>query len=291
MISDIIETHIHGGYGIDFNKAGKDDIHFFAKNIKKEGVIAFCPTLATDGFENLKKQISIIRCAKNNQTHDEAKIIGIHLEGCFLNVQKKGIHNEADFMELKPENFKKLEGGDIIKIVTLAPELDMGLIKYLKDKGIIVHAGHTTADNIYGVDGTTHHFNAMPKPNVEDFENTITYKAMINGDIYSEIIADFIHNDEDTLKLFFETKPKDKIILVSDALPIAHSGKEKIIFCDKEIFKNGRDKKGTLGGSINFLSDIVKKLINSRLLKEDEVQKMVHDNPIKHLNLKEEDLL
>ena len=149
----IIEQHLHGAYGVDFNKAGVDDIVALSYKLRKIGIGGFFPTLVTDSVENTKRQIGIIKEAAAKCSG----ILGIHLEGIFINSAKKGIHNPEHFLPLTVDNFKKIED-DFIKIVTLAPELDEGLIDYLKSKSIKVQAGHCTGWG--NVDGATHTFNA-----------------------------------------------------------------------------------------------------------------------------------
>ena len=119
----IIEQHFHGAYGIDFACCGEDEVLELSKKLIEHGIGGFFPTLATDTIENIKRQIQIFKSANQKQTPDMAKILGVHLEGIFLNPEKKGIHDETQFMKLTIENFKKIED-DFIKIVTLAPELD-----------------------------------------------------------------------------------------------------------------------------------------------------------------------
>ena len=85
----LLEQHIHGAFGIDFNSATVEEMLFVANQLYKRGIVAFFPTLVTDSIPNIKKQIKIIKEASKN-CH---RILGIHLEGIFLNQEKKGIHN------------------------------------------------------------------------------------------------------------------------------------------------------------------------------------------------------
>ena len=88
----LIEQHIHGGFGIDFSVCDVSGFLEFSKKILKYGVVGYLPTLATDSIENLRNQISKIKEAQLLQlSTDEpmARIIGCHLEACFLNPQKK----------------------------------------------------------------------------------------------------------------------------------------------------------------------------------------------------------
>ena len=137
-----VDIHTHGGFGVNFNNCSKDDINFFAIEAKKRNIIGFLPTLATDNINNLTHQIEIISEVKNIQTQG-AKILGIHLEACFLNPEKSGIHNAKNFLEPSVANWEKFfrKYENIIKIVTLAPELDKNneLQKYLISKKIKIH--------------------------------------------------------------------------------------------------------------------------------------------------------
>lgn len=248
----LIEQHFHGAYGIDFNKASANEIIFLAKKLREIGIGGFFPTLVTDSVENIKKQISEIKKAAKVQK----EILGIHLEGIFLNPNKRGIHNPTHFLDLTVENFKQIEDS-FIKIVTLAPELDNGLIEYLKLKNIKIQAGHCVGWG--NVDGVTHTFNAMEGINHRN--NSTALSTLINDNIYAEIIADGIHVSDDALRLFFKSKPKDKVILISDSLPITYSDSKIAHFADSEIHYDGEkatSKDGTIAGSTKLLPEIIK---------------------------------
>ena len=248
----IIEQHFHGGYGVDFNKADADDIVLLGEKLRQLGICGFFPTLVTDSVENTKNQISVIKKA----SEECPLILGIHLEGIFLNPEKKGIHNPEHFLDLTVDNYKKIED-DFIKIVTLAPELDNGLIDYLHEKKIKVQAGHCTGFG--NVDGVTHTFNAMSPISHRGASTALS--ALINDSVYTEIIADGIHVSDDALKLFLKSKPQNKIILISDALPITYSHLKETIFADSKIFYDGikaTSANGTIAGSTKLLPEIIK---------------------------------
>lgn len=248
----IIEQHMHGAFGVDFNKANVDEIVEVAYKLRKIGIGGFFPTLVTDSAENIKRQIGIIKEAAKKTN----SILGIHLEGIFINAQKKGIHNPEHFLALTVENYQKIED-DFIKIVTLAPELDEGLISYLKAKGVKIQAGHCVG---WGeVDGATHTFNAMS--GVTHRGSSTALSAMIEDRVYAEIIADGLHVSDEALKLFFRAKPANRVILISDALPITYSDQKEAIFADSKIFYDGKkatSTDGTIAGSTKLLPEIIK---------------------------------
>ncbi len=248
----IVEQHFHGAYGVDFNKASVNEIVNLAEKLRKIGIGKFFPTLVTDSVENTKRQISVIKeAAKKTKS-----IMGIHLEGIFINPEKKGIHNPEHFLPLTVDNYRLLED-DFIKIVTLAPELDEGLIDYLREKNIKVQAGHCVGFG--NVNGATHTFNAMS--GITHRGTSTALSALISDNVYAEIIADGIHVSDDALKLFFKAKPEDKVILISDALPITYSNLRETIFADSKIYYDGNkatSKDGTIAGSTKLLPEIIK---------------------------------
>lgn len=248
----IIEQHMHGAFGVYFNRAQVDEIVELAQKLYKIGIGAFFPTLLTDTVENIKHQIEIIKEASKKCKG----ILGIHLEGIFINPKKKGIHNPKHMLPLTIENYQKIED-DFIKIVTLAPELDEGLIAYLKSKGVKVQAGHCIGWG--AVDGATHTFNAMS--GIAHRGISTALKTLITDDVYAEIIADGVHVSDDALKLFFKSKSIDKVILISDALPITYSDLKETIFADSKIYYDGEkatSADGTIAGSTKLLPEIIK---------------------------------
>ncbi len=262
----ILEQHIHGAFGINFNTCNVDEILTVANELYKRRIGAFFPTLVTDSISNINRQISIIKEAAKKCP----RILGIHLEGIFINPEKKGIHNPEHFMSLTVDNYKLIED-DFIKIVTLAPELDEGLIEYLHSKGVKVQAGHCVGWG--NVNGVTHTFNAME--GISHRKNSTALSALINDDIYTEIIADGVHVSDEALRLLFNSKPADKIILISDALPITHSKETETIFADSKIYYDGikaTSANGTIAGSTMLLDEIIERLKNLNLFKPEYIE-------------------
>ena len=283
----LIDNHIHGSFGINFNNANYQDVKLFLSKLFERNIKGICPTLVGDSDEKIYNQLKIfkqIRKEQMQQCNSEALILGVHLEGTFLNPEKSGIQDNKVFKKLTKENFKYLVGDceDIIKIVTLAPELDIDLIDYLIDKGIKVQAGHTLADNLGKCFATTHHFNAMPQ--LHHRKPSITLEALINNEIYCEIIPDLIHTSLEMFKLFLKIKPKDKVLLISDSLPSSNYDND-IMFCNKKINKDGKDEFGTLAGSNKTLDEICKNLIENKILTKEDIDQMGFKNQIKYLNL------
>lgn len=283
----LVEQHFHGAFGVDFSTCSADEILTLAKKLLTHGIGGFFPTLVTDSVKNIKRQIEQIKIAKSKQMPDMALILGIHLEGIFINPSKKGIHNEKLFLKPTVENYKLIED-DLIKIVTLAPELDENwdLTRYLTLKGVKIQAGHCTSGKLNRCHGVTHLFNAME--GISHRGGSTALSALIDDRIHTEIIADGIHLSEDILQLVFKTKPENKIILVSDSLPLAGSELKEMNFAGEKISYDGKkatSASGTIAGSTAVLDEIVRKLSIQDPDKFEYYAKMASDNLYNYHNI------
>lgn len=261
----IIEPHIHGAFGVDFNKATAQEVLSVAEKLIQYGIGGFYPTLVTDSIDNLNKQIKVIKEASKKTAPNMSEILGIHLEGNFINKNRKGIHNPEHFLELTVDNYKLIED-DFIKIITLAPELDVDLLDYLREKDIKVQAGHCEGGDLSKCDGVTHLFNAMK--GITHRDSSTALSALNNDDIYIELIADGMHLSDEIIRFVLKVKPINKIILISDALPITYSDIKETVFADSPIYYDGikaTSKDGTIAGSTTLVPQIIQRLIKLNL--------------------------
>ena len=238
IITDgLVEQHIHGAFGYDFMNCSMVDMLVVAKKLFACGVTAFFPTIMTDDLDVIKERIQMVKSAMNKTDNDAAQIAGVHLEGPFINFEKAGIHQKKYMQPLNIDVYKQIED-EIIKIVTLAPELDNGLISYLKSNGVKISAGHCISSSLLDVQQVTHLYNAM---GVFSHRGDSTVVASLSDErVYVELIADSMHVCDDVLKLTFKQKQLDKVLLISDALPLAHSDKQQQIFAGQTIFNKNR---------------------------------------------------
>jgi N-acetylglucosamine-6-phosphate deacetylase len=221
-----------------------------------------------------------------------ARIVGIHLEGPFLNPSKCGALDAKTFIAPSEKILRKLLEGfeDIVKIITIAPELKgaVQLIKKISDMGIIVSMGHSEATFTEaeagfhaGAKGMTHIFNAM-----RDFhhrEPGIAGFGLVNQNIYIEVIADPFHIHPKTLELVFKTKNPKKIIIVSDSVketpsPIPLPSREGV----KSIGIS--DKRGTLQGGSMTIVESSKRLVQMGF-DERIIMNCITKNPAKYLSV------
>ena len=288
----LIDNHIHGSFGINFNEANYEQIKFVLAELYKKNIKGICPTLVGDKDEKIYEQLKLLKQIRDEQLiniNSEALILGVHLEGTFLSPQKSGIQDSSVFKKPTVENFKNLvkDMENIVKIVTIAPENDVDLIDYLNGKNIKTQAGHTVGENLKKCVGVTHLFNAMNQ--IHHRNSTIALSSLLNDEIYVEVIPDLIHLSIDALKLILKTKPKNKILLISDSLPSSNFDKE-ITFCNKKINSDGKDENGVLAGSNMTLDEIVKNLIKKEILTEKDIIQMGFKNQINYLNLSKKEI-
>lgn len=288
FISDgLVEQHIHGAFGYDFMNCSVDEVLVVAELLSSCGVTAFFPTIMTDEINVIRERIQVIKQAMQKQPKNVAQIVGVHLEGPFINLEKLGIHEKKYVLPLKIDLFKQIED-EIIKIVTLAPELDISgeFVNYLKSKNIKISVGHSVATDLSKADQVTHLYNAMGTFSHRGKSTVVS--SLMNDNVYVEVIADSMHVSDDVLKITFKQKPLDKILLISDALPLAHSDLQQQKFAGETIYnRNGKltNIDGVFAGSSMLLCDIVKNIVDKNLLTLKDALTCASSNQLKYHNI------
>ncbi|XP_045489210.1 N-acetylglucosamine-6-phosphate deacetylase [Pieris rapae] len=225
-----IDIQINGGWGVDFSYDSEnveEGIHKVAKELLSHGVTSFCPTMVTSDKDKYSKILPKIQKKQGNKSG--ATVLGVHLEGPFISLARKGAHT--------PELIKNPEKGfdslmemygslDNVIIVTLAPELPGALnaIKKLSEKGIKVALGHSEADLSQaeagvgqGANMITHLFNAMLPFHHRDPGLVGLLASTTKKQVYFGIISDGIHTHPAALRIACRTN-REGLILISDAV-------------------------------------------------------------------------
>lgn len=228
-----IDLQINGGLGLafpDLESKDREKLEKICNFLWQQGVDGFLPTIVTTSVKKVHRSLSVIAEFMNEQKEKEltAKILGVHLEGPFLNYQKRGAHPAEYLLPLTIETVKEVLGNhsEIVKIITLAPELDSSgeVITYLASLGIIVSLGHSLATAQQaktafklGASMVTHAFNAMPS--LHHRQPGLLGEAITNPNIYCGVIADGNHVCPTMLKILLKASNYEQgIFLVSDAL-------------------------------------------------------------------------
>ena len=225
----------------------------------------------------------------------EAQILGVHLEGPFLHPDKRGAHPQQHLLPLNLDTLRLVLGDytDIIKLVTLAPELDPSgeTIKYLCDRQIIVSLGHSTANAeetrmaiAQGATMVTHAFNAMPSLHHRDVG--LLGEAILSDRVWCGLIADGVHVSPEMIKLLY--RMKKQIFLVSDALAPLGLPDGTYPWDDRQItIKNGtaRLPDGTLSGTTLPLINAVNNLVDWGVCEIQQAIELAIDAPRVAINL------
>lgn len=227
-----VDLQINGALGLAFTDVESADLPKLAdicQFLWEQGVDEFLPTLVTTSVEKIQRSLAVFAefMARPSDTNI-ARIVGIHLEGPFLNFQKRGAHPPEYLLPLTVENVKRVLGdyAGIVKVMTLAPELeeDGEAIAYLRSLGITISLGHSlaTAAEAHlafdrGATMVTHAFNAMP--GLHHREPGLLGAAIVRSGVRCGFIADGQHVCPTMLQILLAASQGDRgLFLVSDAL-------------------------------------------------------------------------
>ncbi|MFB2736536.1 N-acetylglucosamine-6-phosphate deacetylase [Umezakia ovalisporum] len=223
-----VDLQINGALGLAFTELSRDNSHLLPKIslfLEDMGIDAYLPTLVTTSVENIQRSLGIIADFTTTQRAG-AKILGVHLEGPFLNYHKRGAHPEEYLLPLTIVQVERVLGdyAHVVKVITLAPELDTTkeVIPYLRSLGIIVSLGHSQATAAQGQTAfqlgatmVTHAFNAMPP--LHHREPGLLGAAITHPHVMCGVIADGEHITPMMLEILLRARHQG-LFLVSDAL-------------------------------------------------------------------------
>lgn len=276
-----IDTHIHGIGGFGTDDGDYKSILKMSEILPQYGVTSFIPTLYAAKEKEMIKNIKAVVKAMGKEKG--AKILGMHLEGPFISKERLGVQTEDSVSPVDidlMEKFYKAAKGKIINM-TVAPELKnmRSLALWCISKGIILQAGHTNATYAQMVEGmqarimhTTHLFNAMSRMHHRD--PGAVGAVFIHPEMSCEFIADGVHIDSNLVKLLFQFKPLDKLVMVTDSLkPTKQRAKtlyanNEEVYLDKCFYRKSDD---VIAGSAMTMSDGVKNLVQWGLSLEQAI--------------------
>ena len=228
LLPGFVDVHVHGGGGYS-GMDGKASLAGMSKYHASRGTTSFLGTTVAADAETTARTLDLWREAVEEGAPgaEGADMVGIHLEGPFLNPARGGAQNPAS---LRKPDLKELDryleaGGPWIRMVTIAPELEGAdrLIRRLTQQNVTVSAGHTDATfeqmqeaAKLGVSHVTHHFNGMSP--LKSREPGVTGAGLRIPELTIELIADGHHIHPEMIALAFDAKPADRIVLITDAM-------------------------------------------------------------------------
>jgi N-acetylglucosamine-6-phosphate deacetylase len=273
IIPGLIDIHVHGNANLDIMDGKIESLHGIAKSLARYGVTSFLATTMTMPMNQI---IQTIQAVLQNQQNPSpyAKLIGVHLEGPFINPKQKGAQKEEDILLPTQQNIEQIQTllQDTLKIVTIAPEIPHAIeaIQSFSKNGTICSIGHTdaTSEEVNraldaGATHFTHLFNAMK--GLHHREPGVVGSALIDHESSCDIIADMVHVHPLALRLVFEQKTREKLILISDGMRAVGMGDGTFDLGGQKVNIHrciARLKDGTLAGSTLTLNKAVRNMVN-----------------------------
>ncbi|MGJ9385530.1 N-acetylglucosamine-6-phosphate deacetylase [Salipaludibacillus sp. CF4.18] len=297
-IPGLIDIHIHGVNGADVMDATTDALATMAIALPKEGTTSFLATTMTQSTTSIEKAlINAGNYIAQQQLPGEAEILGVHLEGPFVNKVRAGAQPVNFIVDSSIEEFKKwnILAKQSVKIVTIAPEQPGGLelVKYLKENGMIASIGHSDATYNEavkaieaGANHVTHLFNQMRPLHHRD--PGVVGAAFLHDGLLAEIIADGIHVQPEMVKLAFLNKGEKGLILITDSMRakclkngVYDLGGQAVTVADGKALLEDE----TLAGSILKLGHAVKNMMNFTGCSLESAIEMSSVTPARQLNV------
>jgi N-acetylglucosamine-6-phosphate deacetylase len=296
LLPGFIDLQVNGGGGVLFNDAPSvESIRAIGAAHRRFGTTAFLPTLISADLDIVARAIAAVRSAI---AAGVPGVLGIHIEGPFLNVARKGVHDPAKLRELDPSALgllSALRGGRTL--VTLAPEMTTPeLIEQLVAAGVVVSAGHTNASYAeiraalaHGLTGFTHLFNAMSQ--LTGREPGTVGAALDDQRSFCGIIVDGEHTDPVVLRIALRCKPLDRFMLVTDAMPSVGTSQGWFELQGRRISVRGHacwDEDGRLAGSNIDMASCVRNAVGMLGVPLPQAVRMASQVPAEFLGVAHE---
>ena len=302
MKKEYIDLQVNGFAGVDFSTLELDYDSFMkaAEKIFATGTAVFLPTIVTSDIPLYERNISIIKNAVEKNGLSKA-VPGVHLEGPFISrlPGAVGCHNPDFVRDCDYEWLLELlkRTGNYVKMMTVAAELDgiEDLIKCASGKGITVSLGHHLANAqdikkcaAAGAKTLTHLGNGCP--NMMNRHDNPVWAGLACDDLTAMLITDGHHLPGDIVKCMIRIKGVDKIIVTSDAAPVAGlpPGRYHMLNNDAILEENGKfhnPEKGCLVGSSASVADCVRFLESLNILTDEEIYKVSYLNAAKLIGI------
>ena len=224
----LIDVHCHGFMGMDASHGSIDELKRMSEAAARHGVTGWLPTTMTLPWEDLERCFAAIRAARDASLEAGwmgAQVLGAHAEGPFINPKRKGAQSESGVQ--RPNAEKLRPWADVIKLMTLAPEMEGALecIRRARAMGVRLSLGHTDASLEQasagfeaGADHVTHAFNAMPP--LHHREPGLLGEALSREGVYCELICDTFHVHPALFGVMARLKP-ERLLLITDSIPVA----------------------------------------------------------------------
>lgn len=295
LVPGFIDLQVNGGGGILFNdEPTVDGIAAIGRAHRTFGTTGFLPTVISDDLDVVDRAMRAVEAAISQRVPG---VLGIHIEGPFINPEQRGIHDASKIRQIDDsavELLTSLSRG--VTLVTLAPELaPAGTIEKLVEAGVVVSAGHTAASYEEmrraldeGLTGFTHLYNVMSQ--LEGRAPGVVGAALDSKDSWCGVIVDGVHVHPASLRIALAAKGAENIVLVTDAMPTVGSDQKSFMLGGRRITQEGgrcTADDGTLAGSALDMASAVRNAVESLSVDLSTAANMASSNPARAVGLED----
>ena len=293
LLPGYIDVQVNGGGGVLFNNAPTvEALRSIVAGHRRFGSTGLMPTLISDDVETMRLAVAAVRQAI---AEGVPGVLGIHLEGPYIAPERKGTHNADKFRvpdAAEIEMATSLDNG--VTLVTLAPEqVPADTIRAMVARGAKVAAGHTAASYEQarvgldaGISGFTHLYNAMTP--LQGRDPGVVGAALEDPHSWCGVIVDGVHVHPASLRVALAAKPRGKIVLVTDAMPMVGSDDPSFnLYGETIVAKDGvvRNAAGSLAGSALDMASAVRNTVQMLGLPLEEAARMASTYPAQFLGI------
>jgi N-acetylglucosamine-6-phosphate deacetylase len=293
LVPGFIDLQINGGFGLDFT-ANPETIWQVGVQLPQHGVTSFLPTIITSPLKTIAKAQEVL-LDQTPANYSGAKPLGLHVEGPFLNPERKGAHNLAHLRSPSVTDYTNISRTNGVRLVTLAPELPGAsfVIDNLLEKEVVVSAGHSLATYEQGmlafergIRYGTHIFNAMPP--YSHFEPGLVGALLDDQRPLVGLIADGVHVHNATVRMILQTIGIQRLSLVTDAIAALGMPPGRYVIGDQSIIVDAvssRLESGMLAGSILSMDQALRNLVEMTGCSLADALQTMTFNPARLLGL------
>lgn len=289
----LVDIHCHGYLGEDASDGSLEGIKIMSEGVAKNGVTSLCPTTMTVSMDQINKALDTVRTAKSEcKAWNGAEILGVNLEGPFINPSKKGAQAEEHIKPMDADFI--IKNADIIRLATVAPEME-GAVSEIKkvteNSSVVISIGHTNASFEEakagieaGATNITHLFNAQTALN---HRNPGVVGAALLGDVTTELIADTFHIHKGLFELIARVKG-DNLVLITDCIRAGGMPDGEYDLGGQAVSVNGIKcllADGTIAGSVLRLNNAVKNVRDNTSLPFWKVVAAASLNPARAIGV------
>ena len=299
LIPGLVDIHFHGCAGHDFSDGTPEALQAIGAYELKNGITSICPasmTLAEETLANVCENAYAYYTKPETDKPEGSRLCGIHLEGPFISMEKKGAQNPAYVKSPDIAMFNRLQDAahGLVKLITIAPETE-GAEEFIKELSSKVHisVGHTCSDYdtaykafALGADHVTHFFNAMP---------AFTHRALgVFGAAFDqkhvmpEMICDGVHINPSAVRVVFSLFGKERMIMISDSMMATgmEDGDYSLGGLPVKVHGNlATLADGTIAGSATNLMDCVRTVVKKMDIPLETAIRCASYNPAKAIGV------